>query len=316
MPYFLGIDVGGTKTDYALVDDHKVLARLRSGTIKRMRADERTAADNLDSALHDLATQSGIKLSEISRTCVGTAGQTVPLVTDWLRDEIPARVGGELLVLGDVEIALDAAFYGEPGILVLAGTGSNVAGRSSRGELFTVGGWGPVLAEQGSGHRIGFEALRAVTLARDEGEHSELLSSILDYWKLVSFYDLVAFANASPSPDFSQLVPLVVNCADHGDAVAQAVLNQQGRELAHLVCVLIHRLQESAPDSTFTPRLAFVGSIMEKVHRVRDSLLHAVCERYPDVIASTGVVDPIEGALWHARSGAGFSVMNQQREFF
>lgn len=306
MPYFLAVDVGGTKTDYALVDNQVVVARLRSGSIKRMRVDERTAADNLDGALRDLAAQTGVKLSEISRTCVGTAGETVPLVTDWLRREIPARVGGELLVLGDVEIALDAAFYGEPGVIVLAGTGSNLAGRSRSGELFKIGGWGPVLGDQGSGHWIGFSALRAVCLAWDEGEQPELLSSILDFWKLDSFYDLVAFANATPAPDFAQLVPLVAYCADHGDAVAQAVLDEQGRDLAHLVCLLIDRLRVSARDSTFTPKLAFVGSIMEKVHRVRHALLKAVQENYPDVTGAPGVVDPLEGAMWHARSGAGF----------
>ncbi len=39
-------------------------------------------------------------------------------------------MSGELILLGDVEIALDAAFHGGAGVLVLAGTGSNVAGRT------------------------------------------------------------------------------------------------------------------------------------------------------------------------------------------
>ena len=84
-----------------------------------------------------------------------------------------ARVAGELLLLGDVEIALDAAFPGQPGILILAGTGSNVAGRSRSGKITTVGGWGPVLSDQGSGQRIGSETLRAIFLAIDEADSKE-----------------------------------------------------------------------------------------------------------------------------------------------
>src|ERR1022692_2933365 len=57
-----------------------------------------------------------------SHARIGTAGNTVPLVTDWLRDSFAARVSGELILLGDVEIALDAAFHGGPGVFVLAGT--------------------------------------------------------------------------------------------------------------------------------------------------------------------------------------------------
>lgn len=306
MPYFLAIDAGGTKADYALVDESRILARARSGSVKRMRVNAETALANLESGLHDLAIESGIKLSDVSRTCIGTAGETVPLVTEWLHREVSARVGGDLLVLGDVEIALDAAFPGQPGILVLAGTGSNVAGRTPSGQMLNAGGWGPALADQGSGHRIGLEALRALCITRDGGETTALLPRVLEFWGLASFYDLVALANASPAPDFSQLVRLVTECADQGDAVAQAVLDQQGRELAHLVSLLIHRMREASRDNAFTPRLAFAGSIMEKVHRLRHSLLHAVHERYPDVVASTGVVDPIQGAVWHARSGAGF----------
>lgn len=306
MSCFLAIDVGGTKADYALVDESCILARVRSGTIKRMRVNAETAAKNLDQALHDLTSLSGMHLQSVVRTCVGTAGETVPLVTDWLRQQISARVGGELLILGDVEIALDAAFPGQPGLLVLAGTGSNVAGRTPCGHILTQGGWGPALADQGSGHRIGLEALRALCLAIDSGVESSLLPAVLHFWKLDSISDLVVFANALPAPDFSRLVKIVMECAEAGDVVARAVLDQQGRELAHLVYLLIQRMQERMNDREFMPALAFAGSIMERVDRVRHSMIGAIKERFPGVVAASRIIDPLQGAIWRARSGAGF----------
>ena len=159
---------------------------------------------------------------------MGTAGETVLLVTDWLRKAFGARVGGELLIVGDVEIALDAAFHGGGGVLVLAGTGSNVAGRSEAGEITTAGGWGPALAEQGSGYRIGTEALRAVFMAIDEGRNTLLLDAILQYWGLNTVIDLVAYANQLPAPDFANLTVLVLQCAQQGDDTAPAALRQQG----------------------------------------------------------------------------------------
>jgi len=302
MSFFLAVDAGGTKTDYLLADDTQVLARVRTGTIKRMRTNTGTAATNLDSALSQLSSMTGISMSQVTRTCIGTAGETVPLVTDWLRASFKDRVAGELMLLGDVEIALDAAFPGQPGVLIVAGTGSNIAGRSPAGRLFGVGEWGPALADQGSGHKIGQEALRALFLATDEGRTSLLLSAILDFWQLESQEQIIEYANRLPAPDFSRLTALVLDCANQGDEVAQSVLHREGEDLAYLVRLIMRRLQlESAKefkDKSWVPSLAFAGSIMGKVPPVRQALIAAVQREFPGVIALDGVVDPIIGALW------------------
>jgi glucosamine kinase len=300
MSLYLAIDAGGTKTDYLLADDTRELARTRSGTIKRMRTDASSAASNLDAALKALTSHTGVSLRSITRTCIGTAGETVPLVTSWLRAAFTLRVSGELILLGDVEIALDAAFPGEPGILVLAGTGSNVAGRNAQGEISTTGGWGPNLADQGSGHRIGLSALRAGFLALDENRQTSLLESIREHWQLESIAHLIEFANAIPAPDFSKLVPLVLRATEQQDEVASEVLRREGEQLGYLTRLLLRRLGSSSP----TPStLAFAGSIMEHVQPVRDALIADVHREFSAVRPLDGTVDPLLGALWRARKG-------------
>ncbi len=303
MSFFLAVDAGGTKTDFALADETRVLARVRGGTIKRMRADAATAATNLSAALAELSALAGVTMQAVTRTCVGTAGESVPLVVNWLRDAFAANVGGDLLLLGDVEIALDAAFPEQAGVLVLAGTGSNVAGRTEAGVLSTVGGWGPELADQGSGYRIGHEALRAAFLAMDEGHSTRLMHAVLEFWELDSVENLVEYANSRPAPDFSRLTEVVMRCAALGDEVASSLLRQQGEELGYLVRLMIRRLQAASNMQTWTPAIAFTGSIMEKVPVVREALLAAVRSEFPDVRALPGVVDPINGAVARARLG-------------
>jgi glucosamine kinase len=304
MSFFLALDAGGTKTDYVLADETRELARVRTGTIKRMRVDAATASQNLESALAQLSAQTGISMSSITRTCIGTAGETVPLVRDWLQASFRARVGGALLILGDVEIALEAAFPGRAGVLAMAGTGSNVLGRTNEGLLITAGGWGPALADQGSGHRIGLESLRAMFLARDEERHTLLLSATMDFWQLSSLEGLVEYANSLPAPDFSQLTAVVLRCAQLGDEIALTVLRQQGEELAYLVRLVIRRLRLAANEPEWTPPIAFTGSILENVAPLRDALMAAVRRRFPLAQAPDKVVDPIEGALWRARTGS------------
>jgi glucosamine kinase len=303
MAFFLGLDAGGTNTTYVLADETQELARVRSGTIKRMRTDPGTAAANLDQALAELTARTGVSMQAIIRTCIGTAGNTVPLVTDWLRDSFAARVSGELILLGDVEIALDAAFHGGPGVLVLAGTGSNVAARTHDGQLIRAGGWGPALADQGSGHRIGHQALRAAFLAIDEGRSTRLIDGALEHWKLTSLDLLVEYANSQPAPDFSRLTQLVVQLAGAGDEVAAAVLKQEGEDLAWLVRLVIRRVTSAADLPGNLPKIAFAGSIMEKVDPVRNALIASVRQEFPGIGTLDGVVDPVAGAVWRAMLG-------------
>ncbi len=307
MAFFLAIDAGGTKADYVLADETRTLARVRTGTIKRMRADAATAAANLEQGLASLTQQSGVPMSAVTQTCIGTAGESVPLVADWLRHEFAARVGGSLLLLGDVQIALDGAFFGGPGVLALAGTGSNVAGRTRAGEVTTCGGYGPVLSDQGSGHAIGVRALRSIFLAMDQDRTTLLREAVLDFWKLPSIEMLIEFANASPMPDTSRLTHLVVACAERGDAVAQEVLHREGEELAYLVRLLIRRMRTMPGGQDFSPPLAFTGSILQNVPAVRSSLIAAVQSEFPQVAPMDGVCDPIDGALFRARKQAGFA---------
>ena len=321
MAFYLAVDAGGTKTEYVLADEARELARVRGGTIKRMRTDAGTAARNLDQALAELTARSGVSMRDVTRSCVGAAGVTVALVTDWIREAFAERVGGSLgsslIVVGDVEIALDAAFFGGPGVLVMAGTGSNVAGRSSEGQLTTAGGWGPALADQGSAHRIGHQALRDAFFAIDSSLTGStpslpfsikdcvttLLPAVLDLWQLADLDSLIAHANRIPPPDFAALAPLVVQCAAEGDAVAQEVLRREAEDLAHLAHLVIERLRKDDARPGWLPDVAFTGSILEHVRPIREGIVAALQREHPRLNVLAGVVDPILGALWRARNG-------------
>ena len=303
MALYLAVDLGGTKTEYVLADETRELARVRGGTIKRMRTDEGTADQNFIQALAELEKESGASMREVARSCVGAAGITVALVTDWVRKVFAEHVGGELILVGDVEIALDGAFFGGPGVLVMAGTGSNVAGRSSTGRLTTAGGYGPALGDQGSGARIGQQALRDIFIAIDEERETTLLPAILKLWDLPGIDELVGYANRIPSPDLTKLAPVVLSCAEAGDAVAQQVLHREAEELAHLVRIVIDRLRKDDPRPDWIPDLAFTGSILEHVAPVREGIVEVLRQNFPTLKVIPGMVDPLLGALWRARHG-------------
>lgn len=302
MKHFLGVDAGGTKTEFLLGDERQELARVAVGSIKRMRVSAEEARAHLSQALGELERLSGIAADAIGCTCVGAAGSTVPLVTDWLREAFGQLVGGQLILTNDVEIALDGAFHGGRGVLVLAGTGSNYSARTRTGQILRAGGWGPALGDEGSGYWVGSQGLRACFQAINERRTTTMLATALQHWKLKTREELVAYANRQPAPDFSQLAPLFVACAEQGDAVAQSLLHTGGQLLARQAIVLMDQMAEVEAAATFEPPdVACIGSVLVKARPMRAAFELALKTRFPDLRILAKPADAAAGALWRAR---------------
>lgn len=300
MKYFLGLDIGGTTTACVLADEQRVLGRAQSGSAKVLRVSKAEAAIHLRQALDAVSSESGVALSDVASSCIGTSGATVPEVTDWLRQQMAMRVGGSLILVGDEVIALDAAFPEEPGVLVIAGTGSNVIGRSRSGWTTNAGGWGPALADEGSGNLLGQQALRGVFSAINGGEEPLLLGRVLSHLELRTTDELVAVANVLGF-SFASLMPVVVRAARDGDRVAQETLRRGGEDLAGLVQHVVRRLREAEPGIEDGLKIACAGSILRHVVEVHDAMRRVLLSSYPRLEFMPGTVDPLEGALWHAR---------------
>lgn len=299
MTYFLGLDAGGTSTRAALADDERILGRAKNGSIKVMRVSSATAEANLRALLDEVAKTSGVPITEVASTCVGTAGNTISTVTGWIWQTLGPMLRGDLVVCGDVEIALDAAFPGEAGVLVMAGTGSNTLGRTSKGELVTVGGWGPLLADEGSGHWIGLRALRAAIREHDEHGKSQLLTALAAQWKADTLEQVVEIAHTVPPPDFAALTRTVVEMATKGDRLARAVIEAGGRALGEDASLALRKVLTLEP--TAPRRVAFTGSVLENIALLRDAMFAEIEREHPGAVVLPNAVDPIQGALWRAR---------------
>jgi hypothetical protein len=94
-----------------------------------------------------------------------------------------------------------------------------------------------------------------------------------------------------------------VACAEQGDTVAQEILDQGGADLAYLVGILIERMQAAEGDGFQLPAVAFAGSILARVARMRASIEGCLRSRYPGIDIVKEPVDPLRGALWRARRG-------------
>jgi glucosamine kinase len=296
--FFLGIDGGGSKTRCLLGDEKSVLGSGTSSGCNVVRVGEPCAQDALASAVHGACVQAGISPREITRTCLGAAGGVRKEIAAVLLRILKNVAGGELEVTGDVQIAFEDAFDSAPGIIVIAGTGSIAYGRNSKGATARAGGWGYAVSDEGSGHWVGVEAVRAALHARDRGENCSLLTELSKALGVESFEQFIVCINGTPSPDFSSLFPVVLSAAENGDGVAAEILEQAGTELASLAGSVAQRL---FPDERQIA-VACHGGVLGSSPQVRKGLARELKSAHPGAEFITREIDPARGALQRARS--------------
>jgi len=301
MAIYVAMDAGGTKTQCWVADETRVLGRATGGTVKVMMAGEALAAERLREVILEAAGIAGVDPKKVTRTCMGLAGVSSESTRAWAERTLRGIVGGELDLCGDEEIALDAAFQGGPGLLVVAGTGSNIVGRCSNGKMVNAGGWGPVIGDEGSGTWIGLEAIRAGLRAHDRGVGTCLLREIEVHWELENLGELIAKANERARPDFAALAMVVARCAEEGDALAASVLERAGAELAEQVSLAASKMRATGCSPKDANHVAFTGSVLEKIARVRRSMEEHLHTALPETQVAQQAVDSLEGALWRAR---------------
>src|SRR5579875_745836 len=129
MSVYLAVDAGGTKTECVIADDDQVLARVTGETAKIMSVGAAEATARLRHLLDEVSAQAKVPLYLVTRACMGLAGISSEGVRAWAEATLGQVLTGELVLTGDEEIALEAAFGAdESGILVISGTGSHVVG--------------------------------------------------------------------------------------------------------------------------------------------------------------------------------------------
>ncbi len=297
MSVVLGIDGGGTRTRASIVAEGKTMAFAEFGSIKRLRVGAELAEANLRTILNEVFAQAGAK--EIDAASVGVASASMPGVPEWIIAVLHEFEIDCVEVVGDEVIALDAAFKGGPGILQIAGTGSNCIGRAPDGSRESAGGWSSRLGDEGSGYWIGLHAIRRALQAHDREEPTRILETVGKIWGTPQIDALVNLGDSTPGPDFAALAPAISQLAEEGDVVAKGVLDQAAKDLAD--CVLLvrsklrrkHNLTEEVP-------LAWIGSVVGKARIVREPFFAILRENAPAMPIRETEVAGIEGAVWRA----------------
>jgi glucosamine kinase len=244
MKYVLGLDGGGTKTECVLMDVEKtVCAHGRSGPSNPLRVGFGGALAAVCEAARWAIQDAKVATEDVAALCAGLAGaaasQAARKMEKLLLEEFPGRI---VHVCTDLELTLEATGEGAA-IVLVAGTGSAAVGRDIHGHIARVGGYGPLLGDEGSAYDIGKRAVMAALREYDRtGKTSKLGAKILKELRMNDWQDFQTRVHAVPDEVFPRIFPVVGKAADEGDTGAQEFLQLAAAELARLVNDLVERL--------------------------------------------------------------------------
>lgn len=242
--HVLGIDAGGTKTVCLLADQQgRVLAEARGGGANLQSVGELDVEKVLYGVMDAALARHDVRPEAI---CLGIAGVDRPADADAVR-AIMKRIGfkSQTLVVNDALVALVAGAGDEPGVVVVAGTGSIAYGRNAGGQAARAGGWGYLLGDEGGGFWIGRAALSAVVRQFDgRGPATMLTELVLRQLGLSSPTELIhaIYYRDVHRQAIAGLAGVVQQATDAGDAVGAEILARAGAELASAAASVIGRL--------------------------------------------------------------------------
>ncbi|HTR80554.1 MAG TPA: BadF/BadG/BcrA/BcrD ATPase family protein [Bacteroidota bacterium] len=300
LQYVIGIDGGGTKTAGVIADlNGRHLFQHVSGPSNfQIIGAEKTARVVL-SIVRECCRSVGAKPKDVCAITIGLAGVGRPAdrkkMLGALRILSSARKFQlrKLRVESDARIALEGAFNGGSGIVVIAGTGSVAFGKDDRGKVYRVGGWGRILGDEGSGYAIGKSALAAVCRYLDgRSASTKLTSMIKTKFKFRTSEQIITKVYRNGF-DLALVAPLVMEAAKKGDLIARDIVESASLELTGHVRALVSKIHTKNRGI----QLSFIGGLIGRDTPLRKALRQHIIGSLPEVQIVSPHGSPLHGAV-------------------
>jgi N-acetylglucosamine kinase-like BadF-type ATPase len=261
-----GIDGGGTTTKVVVCNlEGEILHSFQSGTINHYGAGVPKVKDNFAAIADEFIEKFDCLPGTIF---TGNSALEGP-ADDALVQEVTAGVfhPSKVVFHSDVYIALLSFTMGNPGTVLISGTGSMACGIDAGGAYHTAGGWGQVLGDEGSAYHIALKGIHAALNAHDGlAEATKLSASVMKFFDLEKMSDLIDKIYNPPVEKsvIAAFAPEVDRAAEGGDPAALHILEDEAEWLYKLALAITTRCN--------TKSLGYFGSVLKNNHRIRSKL--------------------------------------------
>ena len=276
MKYLIGIDGGGSGSRCVICDANaKVLYHCKGGPTNFLKYDIDEVCKTIYTVINNCIKNLKITFKDINAAVVGTAGagrrEDALFLKKNLKKYLKSKnVSLKFEVVNDGVVALEGAFPGKPGSILISGTGSIIFGKDRNEKIYRLGGYGSRIGDEGSGYSIGKKGLNAVSKDIDRRGKKTLLTIYLKKnFKIDSGQELINKVYRE-NFDIASFAPFVLKAADKKDKASLEILNDEADELIKHIKAMKRLI------GVRKLKLAFSGSLISNKNYFSDLLRRKV----------------------------------------
>ena len=308
MKTFLGVDGGGTKTEFLLIDEEgRALASRRDGPAYYLETGVDALGTMLATGIRATLTEASLSPAHVTFAVIGlpSYGEDSALLPRLDRLAAAVIPPERYRCVNDMVCGWAGALAGNDGVSIVAGTGSIAYGEFDSRHA-RAGGWGELFSDEGSAYWVAREALSVFSRMSDgRTDKGPLYELIRSHFRLATDLDVCAKVYGPPPltrSGLATLAPLVALAARDGDGHAQQILARAANELAAIVTAVRDRL--AVPPSTALP-VSYSGGMFRVDNATVPLLQSALKASGRSYEFRTPRLSPVAGAALYAAKLAG-----------
>jgi len=268
MPYYIGVDGGGTKTAYALFNEREELLALHEGPGTNHENLDGTfdeAAARLWEGVQGLLNETGKSLHEIDFTLMGLAGVDHPFQYDAIMERLRGYGMERLEIFNDGFIVVKAGSRSGAAIGLNLGTGTCCNAIDSQGKRVQLAGLGDFSGDIGNGQWIAAQAFKLIyddwILGLESTEFTAMAKEAFSLHTPDGLLALIAGMEKEGSDTTRAFVRMFFEAANQGDPPALRLVDQMALRGAQLIAAHLRALDFPEEDA----EVVLSGSIHTKL---------------------------------------------------
>ncbi len=291
MDYIAGLDGGGTKTTLICSDlDGNRLLTKKFGAFNLNSIGTESFERLLLEICHELNN-----LGNCLSFCIGAAGISNENMQRIIDQILAANKINNYQLVGDHIIALEGAHCGNPGLAVIAGTGSICFGKGSDGSIERTGGWGHLIGDDGSAYGIGRDIFKECAKTLDGyGKETILVSLLADRFSLHNRKEIIEYVYSGDKSAIADVAVIIDEAHKAGDKTAMRIVSENAEALSESIIGVARKLKLDKAN------IALFGGLIDKATPFRDVLMKLVYEK-SNLSFSSPKLNAAEGAVLLAR---------------
>ena len=301
---FLGVDGGGTKTEFLIIDETgNILSRSIKATSHYKQTSLSNFKDVLESGIKDVCGPIDLLPQEIDYSFIGIPGYgEIASDVDELEGIVEEILGNKNYKCGnDSEAAWAGSLACKPGINIVAGTGAIGFGIDSKGNIKRASGWGDLCGDEGSAYWISLKLIEVFTKQADGRRAKtplyEIVKEELKIKDDFEILDIVLNKLERRRDKIASLANLLFIAAQAGDYVAKDIYKDAAKEHFLTIRALIEKLSFDPEEEIL---VSFSGGVFKAGKYILEPLESLINAYRKDIKLIESILSPASGAAFYA----------------